>query len=90
MVDLFAVRETPRGVEAAFSSELGAALEFVAAVGVGWSRVVILYVCESGVSMIIYVFAPKHDLPSGRLFRASFMARMVSAIWICCAAMTAV
>jgi hypothetical protein len=87
VVDLFAVRDSARGIEAAFSGKVGAAFELVAAVGVCGSGVVVFGVWGIDVSVLVCISETAKDIPSGRLFKASFMARIVSAIWICCAAM---
>lgn len=89
MVDLFAVGDSTRGIEAAFSGKVGAAFELVAAVGVCGSGIVVFGVWGIDVSVLVCILETAKDIPSGRLFKANFMARIVSAIWICCAAMTA-
>jgi hypothetical protein len=87
VVDLFAVGDSTRGVKAAFSGEMGAAFELVAAVGVCGSGIVIFGVWGVDISDLMVMSVVVCDVPSGRLFSANFMARIVSAIWICCAAM---
>jgi hypothetical protein len=89
VVDLFAVGDSTGGIEAAFSGEVGAALELVAAVCVCRSGVVVFGVWGVAVSVLMVTSVMVCDIPSGRRFKANFMARIVSAIWICCAAMAA-
>jgi hypothetical protein len=89
VTDLLAIGNSTRGIEAAFSGEVGAAFELVAAVGVCRSGIVVFGVWSIDVSVLIVMSVVVCDIPSGRLFKANFMARIVSAIWICCAAMAA-
>jgi hypothetical protein len=80
VVDLFAVGDSTRGIEAAFSGKVGAAFELVAAVGVCGSGIVVFSVWSVDVSVAVLVLVMLRNIPSGRLFKASFMARIVSAI----------